>query len=517
MGDSRSRSQDTGHQFEAPVYPAVDLLNPQTVDSLEEFPPESLELYTSTPSEGPEEPSGLIAFLPATPTDASEVASDTPSPQWHRRPGRLRRISASVGRHRTRGVAAVSRLTARVPRIIRAATAGSAVRVRIVISSIGASPRSVAAHLPQQLRTHGARPRKVADPALSTSLSLARQRRRARIRRAITEAAGRDSMARIATITQLAPLVARVVAASSASFALRLRRAAQPLAASVYPFAVSVRHAAGHAVAASSAQARVIAAALTRVVAASSARIARQLGRVVPPLAASVHARAVSVRNAIPQAVAAVRVAGRTLHPRSVAAAAAMLALIIIARPQDGLSDMSARFAVNPPTSPAATATTAIEPVIRAPILVGVRAPIEDARPAGAVATTTAAARVLGTVPENRDNTGARIDPRAIQAVLNRYRDALSTLDVTGVRAVWPSADVGALRKQFAGVRDQNVEFEACRISSVETGARASCAGVIESGFRAGDRRPRVERRRWQFELRKFGEGWRITEVQTQG
>jgi ketosteroid isomerase-like protein len=110
-------------------------------------------------------------------------------------------------------------------------------------------------------------------------------------------------------------------------------------------------------------------------------------------------------------------------------------------------------------------------------------------------------------------NPSARADPRAIQAVLNRYRDAISTLDFAAVRAVWPSADIEALRKEFAGVRDQNVEFEACRISSIEAGASALCAGVVESGFRPGDRRPRVERRRWEFTLRRFGARWQITEV----
>ena len=86
-------------------------------------------------------------------------------------------------------------------------------------------------------------------------------------------------------------------------------------------------------------------------------------------------------------------------------------------------------------------------------------------------------------------------------------------LDVTGVREVWPNANVEALQREFAGIRDQNLEFEGCRISSVGTAASASCAGVLETGFRAGGRRPRVERRHWQFTLRKSGEAWRITQV----
>jgi hypothetical protein len=120
---------------------------------------------------------------------------------------------------------------------------------------------------------------------------------------------------------------------------------------------------------------------------------------------------------------------------------------------------------------------------------------------------------VRAPVPTN--GPGRRNDTRAIQAVLNRYRDAMSVLDVGAVRTVWPTADVNALRAGFARRVEQNVEFDGCRISPQEDGATASCAGVIESGFSAGNRRPIVERTRWDFTLRKMGTQWRITTVGT--
>jgi hypothetical protein len=248
--------------------------------------------------------------------------------------------------------------------------------------------------------------------------------------------------------------------------------------------------------------------------AASRTRFTRYLREAVNSVA-NARAVPVRVRHVSPRVVAAVRLAGRMLHPRSVAVAGAMLALVAIAGPVN-IIDMSAGRAV-PPAEPAAAATAPIEPAIPAPKMVDVGAPVEGRSPtaqatvANASVAPTAAAPVV-----TRDQRLARPDLRGIQAVLNRYRDAVSTQNVTAVRSVWPDANLDALQKEFAGVREQNVEFEGCRISGAGTGALASCAGVIESGFKPGDRRPRVERRRWQFTLRRSGQHWRIVEVHTQ-
>ena len=107
-----------------------------------------------------------------------------------------------------------------------------------------------------------------------------------------------------------------------------------------------------------------------------------------------------------------------------------------------------------------------------------------------------------------------RQDTHAIQLVLNRYRDAMSVLDVAGVRAVWPTVDVAALEREFARVNERSLVFDACRITSSQTQATASCDGTIASGLIVGGRRPRVERTRWQVTLRMSGQRWIITAVE---
>jgi hypothetical protein len=469
-------------------------MSDQRFDSLDEFPPESLDLYVSTPSGAPA-PAGLIAIVPASPVSDS-TSADGASGMWQRR----RR--------------------SRFRRAIRAATARSPVHFRVKIPSVGAGLRDVVAHTLLPLRRSGKAPRPMATetPSAAAPSALVRERRRARIRRTITEAAGRDSLTRVATLSQLTPVLGRVVAASSARSARQVRRAVKPVAAKARALAMAASNA--------TARTAAVTAARARRAAATSVLLARRLPDAARPLVANLQSATASIRTRTPQAMAAARLAARMLHPRSVAVAGAMLALIVIAGPDNGLSDMSARRQAVP--APATTAATVIEPAVPAPVSVAPRRAPDDSRaaisntpaakapaPSTAPVTPVASAPVASasaSAPVTK-NPRVRADPRAIQAVLNRYRDAISTLDFAAVRAVWPSADIEALRKEFAGVRDQNVEFEACRISSIDAGASALCAGVVESGFRPGDRRPRVERRRWEFTLRRYGAGWQITEV----
>ena len=142
----------------------------------------------------------------------------------------------------------------------------------------------------------------------------------------ITEAAGRDSLTRIATISQLAPLLARVAAASSARLSRRLRGAIQPLAVKANVFAVNLRHVTLRAGATSATRAW--------TAAESSARVARQLPRTVHPLGVMARSVAARLRHGSPQGLAALRLAGRMLRPRSVAAAFAMLAFDHHRRPR---------------------------------------------------------------------------------------------------------------------------------------------------------------------------------------
>ncbi len=105
-------------------------------------------------------------------------------------------------------------------------------------------------------------------------------------------------------------------------------------------------------------------------------------------------------------------------------------------------------------------------------------------------------------------------DTRAIQRVLNKYRDAFSILDVRAVRAVWPAADTRALGMAFDRLEEQNLEFDSCRISVTDLRAEASCRGSAQYTQVAGPD-PRTEPRQWQFALHKVDEKWLIDAVKS--
>jgi hypothetical protein len=109
-----------------------------------------------------------------------------------------------------------------------------------------------------------------------------------------------------------------------------------------------------------------------------------------------------------------------------------------------------------------------------------------------------------------------RDDRSAIQMTLSGYRDAFSTLNVGAVTAVWPTVDVATLQRQFARIDDQNLEYEQCDISIADATATATCTGVIESGFRKGQRRLHSARTQWRFTLEKKAKQWLIRTVSTE-
>jgi hypothetical protein len=241
------------------------------------------------------------------------------------------------------------------------------------------------------------------------------------------------------------------------------------------------------------------AASVSRRLVSTASRLAIQLRFLARLLAAITRHAAIAVG-------AAYRRIGRVPRSRWLAATA-LLSLVFVAATSDRLTEMSAGF-ITKSVASGALSSDAIEPTVLTPVRVNAVMPFERLRSAMPQMFSPVRPRSLpprGTAPAN--------DRGAIQAVLNRYRDALSILDVAAVRAVWPGVDVAAVRSGFARVADQNVEFEACRISSTGVQATASCAGVLESGLNPGQRRPRSERKRWQFTLHKSGNRWQITNV----
>lgn len=200
----------------------------------------------------------------------------------------------------------------------------------------------------------------------------------------------------------------------------------------------------------------------------------------------------------------------RSLHPllsRALATRATMnarlviLALVTIVATSYGLREMSARRSSQGIDPADVSSAGGGAPLIPLPVdSIRPTEPLRTAvQPVTARRSPTAAGKPINQVD----------DAAAIRAVVNRYRDAMSTSDVQAVQAVWPRTDVNAVRREFAR-GEQNLEFEACRVSSTGTTANVSCVGVIESGFVSGQRRPRSEQRRWEFTLRKVGTGWII-------
>lgn len=170
-----------------------------------------------------------------------------------------------------------------------------------------------------------------------------------------------------------------------------------------------------------------------------------------------------------------------------------------------------ARAAVATPSTPAPVVAASATPASASPATPPAPAPRTTA--VAPNAPTMAAAAAPGPAPAQ--GPASRAERVAIQAAVNRYRDAFSMLDAEAVRAIWPSADVATLRRQFAAIPDQNVEFDGCRISSSSTTATASCTGLVESGLKPGERRPQSRRASWHFTLQKTGARWLIRTVQT--
>jgi hypothetical protein len=175
-----------------------------------------------------------------------------------------------------------------------------------------------------------------------------------------------------------------------------------------------------------------------------------------------------------------------------------------------GTREMSA--GVGLPTLTAVALPREQWPMAASPVLPGESPSL--AQPARAEPPQAALKAAPGTSPRPVDPL--RDDRRAIQTVLGGYRDALSTLDVHAVAAVWPTADVAALQRQFARIDDQNLEYERCGISIADATATASCTGVIESGLRAGQRRLHSARMQWRFTLEKKAKRWLIRTVSTE-
>jgi hypothetical protein len=131
--------------------------------------------------------------------------------------------------------------------------------------------------------------------------------------------------------------------------------------------------------------------------------------------------------------------------------------------------------------------------------------PVPAASPV-AVPETPTATRATG--PSAPDEAA-----EAVRAALNRYRNALSNLDASGAKAVWPDVDEKMLTRAFSQLEQQLIVFDACNIDVAAARATASCNGRAQFVPKVGSRTPRFESRQWTFTLNRGERDWKIQSV----
>lgn len=100
-------------------------------------------------------------------------------------------------------------------------------------------------------------------------------------------------------------------------------------------------------------------------------------------------------------------------------------------------------------------------------------------------------------------------DEREVRMAIGRFESAYNRLDVGAAAAIWPSVDRRALARAFDGLQSQRITMTRCLIDVSGSSARAACAGTVQWTPRFGGR-PQVAPRRWDFVLRRSGDGWTI-------
>lgn len=113
-------------------------------------------------------------------------------------------------------------------------------------------------------------------------------------------------------------------------------------------------------------------------------------------------------------------------------------------------------------------------------------------------------------------NAAARVegpsDERLVGYVLQQYREAYESLDVTAAQTVWPTVDARALGAAFRQLAGQRVTFDSCGVSVSGSGSQATarCTGQAEYVPKVGSRRAYTASGEWVFDLQKENTAWRI-------
>jgi hypothetical protein len=130
--------------------------------------------------------------------------------------------------------------------------------------------------------------------------------------------------------------------------------------------------------------------------------------------------------------------------------------------------------------------------------------------PLAATSLTTARERAAEATPI----VVAVADERRIAAVLKRFTDAYTQLNVPAAKAVWPSVDGRALARAFDALASQSIAFDDCTVHFSGAEARAACVGNLTYVPKIGRRSARTVSQHWNFVMNKNPEGWTITDAQ---
>jgi len=172
-----------------------------------------------------------------------------------------------------------------------------------------------------------------------------------------------------------------------------------------------------------------------------------------------------------------------------------------------------------PPPVPATTPTPTPSPMpVQPPPAQDLTMPPATLYVAPPVATLGASLASLRPVAEPAVPSAAAeraVQTAAVRSVLDRYRLAFSTLSVDGLGTVWRTVDTKALSKAFGQLETQTVEFDACQIDINGELAEAACSGRTSFVPKVGARAPRVDSRRWTFQLARVRGGWVIDRVES--
>lgn len=163
------------------------------------------------------------------------------------------------------------------------------------------------------------------------------------------------------------------------------------------------------------------------------------------------------------------------------------------------------------PSPTASAAPTLPPPPVTAPTPAPASTPPPSPRVLGAPADTAATNAPVSTAPPD----AAAVAKTAISSVLEGYRAGYSTLNSRAVQAVWPGVNERALARAFEQLDAQTMSFSSCGIEVKGQVAQAFCVGEVAFVTKVGSRTPRVEVRRWTFDLRRVGEAWQIERVAT--